>query len=1183
MYLSSVEIIGFKSFAQRVKLQFDSGITAIVGPNGCGKTNIVDAIRWALGEQRYSMLRTDRMEDVIFNGTRLKKPLGMAEVSLTIQNTKNILPIEYSEVTVTRRVFRSGESEYLLNGSLCRLKDILDLFMDTGMAADAYSVIELKMVETILSDQADERRRLFEEAAGVTRYKHRRKAAYRKLESVRQDLIRVNDLIAEVKKKVNSLERQAKRAEEYNELSQRLRGLEIALMAMDLYQTFADIAPLEEQRSALLDRKKGVEETLKEEDDHLEEARSRFSVAEEARRSAQSEVEERREALHRNEQMKLVAAERLRALGERISTLEGELKRLEEQRQRAEEELAHLSAAVAEIEAHLKESQHALEREKSSLASISTSLQAKKIALEEHQTMLRKQEQVCSGLERELDQVEARRLSVEERISSLEEAIRRSELSLAEIDGRIRDRSARDKQIRLTLAELELSLAQAERQRAELERAIEALQSRERDALHALKANEERIALLKAFLEQGEGIPEGTKFLIEHHGDSLLGTLGEILSTAEQYRVAVEAALGELVHGLIVNGGAQAEELIRQLREHEKGKALFLLLEEVPLLHRQHEVIQAHGVIGWLIDVVSCRQEYQPLVEALLDRYLLVRDFSAAVDIVHQYPDVRCVTLLGELLSSKGEIRAGSRRIDEGGLIGTKEQIRELEGRRTELEQGLTSIRTQLRNAQQALEAIEIGSLTEKRKAIEHEMMTIEVQLAQSEFEKQRMNESLGGLRDELGNLVSERRSLENLIAEQRQAFERQQENLSALRKTEKELVTEIHLIDDEYTRQSARVNEAALAFVSLKGDLQNIRLKQEHALRVITEAEHGIAQRASELNIAHEEENRTKSDLLSAEEAIAVCTQGLESAREHEQAAAAAAKLVADEIRAVEGKLREARRRHEEIVDELHDLDVRISELRMRGENLRIRAREEFEIELEPRSPADFAEGELDAVAVREEVATIKSKLRALGGVNFEAFSEFQQEKERLEFLISQRDDLLEAERTLLQTIEEINTTAQEKFLTTFEKIRENFALTFQSLFDEGDEADLRLEEGVDPLEAKIFIVAKPRGKRPQSIELLSQGEKTLTAIALLFAIYLVKPSPFCVLDEVDAPLDDANVSRFTRILKKFSDNTQFIVITHNKRTMEAANVLYGVTMEEEGISKVVSVRFRDEVLVQS
>jgi len=1177
MYLSELEIVGFKSFAQRVKMRFDSGITAVVGPNGCGKTNIVDSIRWVLGEQRYSTLRTDHMEDVIFNGTRSRKPLGMAEVSLTIENTNGILPIEYSEVTVSRRVFRSGESEYLLNGITCRLKDILDLFMDTGMGSDAYSVIELKMVETILSSQTEERRRLFEEAAGVTKYKHRRKAAYRKLESVRQDLLRVNDVIAEVKKTAASLERQAKRAEQYTEISQKLHLLELEVMAFEAAVIAGEIVPLEGKRGLLIEQKRAMEESMRREEERLEELRARLNEMEESRRLARADVEEKRDAVRKAEQSKALAEERLRALRERIDELVREQGRLSEQRCASAEELVSLAAAAEELRVRYAEAEEAAARGRETLEAVESRLVELKQSLAARQEERRTSEARCGALEREAIRAEADRSSLEDRIRSLEESIAQSEHAVADAEQRVRELSQRDKQIRLRFAEAELAVAQAEEHRRQLQQEVGALRSREQELVHSLKANEERIAFLRALMEKREGVPDAVKFLLEKRPGTMRGTVGEILSAPEQYRTAAEAALSDSVHGLIVDESAQAEDLARLLQKEERGKASFFVLNETPLFHSMRDIVPAHGAIGWLTDVVNCSEEYRPLVNMLLDRYLIVRDFSAAAEVVHRYPDVRCVTLRGELVSSHGAVRAGGRSFDGGSFIGTKDQIRELEARESELSQQLESRRLQLRNAEHALEAIDLKALTEQMKSIEHEMTAIETQIAQVEFEKRRIGETVTGFLAKLVPLRADAAAAAQVVLSQQAGLKGERALLGAAAEAERRAAAELEQTETETGRQAARTNEAGLLLVSLKGDERNLQIRREHAERSAADAERGIRQRSLDRAAGEEEMERTHLDLAAAEEAIALRSRELETAVERERTVASEMKTVSESVRAIEPSLREARRGHDAVVDELQDLGIRLSELKMRGESLRLRARDEFEVELEPRIP----EEPFDAAAAHEDILAMKSKIRALGGVNFEAFSEFQKEKERLEFLTAQREDLNEAEETLLQTIEEINTTAQRQFLETFEKIRENFILTFQSLFDEGDEADLRLEEGADPLEAKIFITAKPRGKRPTSIELLSQGEKTLTATALLFAIYLVKPSPFCVLDEVDAPLDDANVARFTRILQKFSNNTQFIVITHNKRTMEAANVLYGVTMEEEGVSKLVSVRFRDEVLV--
>ncbi|HMK39407.1 MAG TPA: AAA family ATPase, partial [Bacteroidota bacterium] len=584
MYLSKLEIIGFKSFANRVNLAFDSGISAIVGPNGCGKTNIVDAIRWVLGEQRYSALRSDKMEDVIFNGTKTRKALGMAEASLVIENTKGILPSEYTQVTIGRRVYRSGESEYLLNKVSCRLKDILDLFMDTGMGADAYSVIELKMIETILSDKTDERRRLFEEAAGVTKYKHRRKAAYRKLESVQDDLVRVNDIVAEVQKAVSTLERQARRAEQFHEVKSRLRTLEIDLMEREYAQLIARSTPIEEKLRALNDDRTQIDTDLTGEESRLEALRNRMLESEKRLAEAQRDVSLQRESMHRIEEGNAVAAERIKALRANADRLENEQADLRLARARMEQEEIALRSALAELREGEAAAARDLAGRKDALAQCESKVGEAKAGLRllNDRTI----SLVQSAAERQTgqDRRKGRAESLNAMSSHAQEEIAAYEQDIARLDGAIAGLTSEDRQLRRKFTEAEMAYYQAEARRKELAGEVESLRARESELQNDLGRKSARVDFLKGLVESREGLPEGVRYLSSSAswGPSRNITVADAVHAEERYRAAVEAALGEYAGLLIVENGAEADRGIALLKEEERGKATFVCLDRMP-------------------------------------------------------------------------------------------------------------------------------------------------------------------------------------------------------------------------------------------------------------------------------------------------------------------------------------------------------------------------------------------------------------------------------------------------------------------------------------------------------------------------------------------------------------------------------------------------------------------------
>lgn len=1183
MYLSKLEIIGFKSFAQKVNLAFDSGISSIVGPNGCGKTNIVDAIRWVLGEQRYSALRSEKMEDVIFNGTKFRKPLGMAEVSLVIENTKGILPSEYSQVTIGRRVYRSGESEYTLNRTLCRLKDILDLFMDTGMGADAYSVIELKMVETILSDKTDERRRLFEEAAGVTKYKHRRKAAYRKLESVQADLVRVNDIVSEVQKAVNSLERQARKAEQFNEVKSRLKNLEVDLMEREYAQLEARRGSLEGKLAVLSQDKSRIDVDLSREETMLDDLRNGMSDVERRLAEAQRDVSLQVEKLNRLEQKKLVAAERIKALDDNTVRYEAEKEALRVQKSDLEALSVTLLQRISELQAQAEQSEQELELKQAELKEVEGRLDAKRAELQSLNdltiTLVNSIAEAQSGQDRMKGRVE----NLQGRAGHAGEESAAYEHEIERLAGEIAALSTDDKQLRRSFTEAEMKYYEAETAKKELKRNIDELGARDLELRSEIDRKGAKIDFLKGLIESREGLPEGVRFLssAEAWKPQRKLTVVDAVHAEERFRAAIETALGDHAGLIIVNSPADAATGIALLKKEQRGKVTFVCMDRIPVLSSRVRLPNIPGIIGWAADIARYDTSHASLFRYLLHDVLVVDTYENAQQVAAALAGVRCVTLEGEIVTGAGIVKAGSKRQDEGGIIGKQEQIQELQAEVAEL----TGQREDLRRSQEGFvrehDGIVLKTYAEVVKGIEKEMNAAEMRIAQLEFEKKRAGDIIAKNVEEISTLMGEAEKLLAEIDAGRPALDRLKEEKSSGERRVGAVMAELEALDREWNNRSTVVNELGIAIVRVRGEHKNAQNDLKRAETSLGDVEETLRRRDQDIRAAQEEIARTKIAMESHEDELGALQNDLASLELRKTEVETESADIRNEIHRLDLKIREERRHHDDSLKALHDIELKLADVKAKADHLVARALEEYETQL---TLKQYPEDEfVDFAALRDEIQAMREKVKSLGNINFAAFEEYTTEKERFEFLSSQRKDLLEAERTLLATIEEINTTAQRKFLETFGLIRTNFIETFKSLFDPGDECDLKLEDGVDPLEAGIEIIAKPRGKRPTSIDLLSGGEKTLTAIALLFAIYLVKPSPFCILDEVDAPLDDANIDRFTRILRKFSDNTQFIVVTHNKRTMEAANALYGVTMEEEGVSKLVTVRFNQSAEVKS
>ena len=1178
MYLSKLEIFGFKSFAQKVSLTFDSGMTAIVGPNGCGKTNVVDAIRWALGEQRPTTLRSDKMEDVIFNGTKSRKPLSIAEVSITIENTKGILPTEFSEVTITRRVYRSGEGEYFLNKTACRLKDIRDLFMDTGMGSDAYSVIELKMVESILSDSSDERRRLFEESAGVTKYKHRRKEAHRRLESVRVDLTRVNDIVREVQKAVSSLERQAQKAEKYNELVKRLSGLEIDLLTREYSSVLTKIAPLKEQLSLTVTEKNRIEVEVKQEEALLEVLRKEMEELEDKLTGAQSDLSSQQSRIHAIERQLATSKERRRALLSNIERFDSEKVELQIRQKELKQKQISYGGQLENTREQVAAAEMVFVQKKTDLDEFEKQLNIKKADLKSHQENVISLLHKISDLRHRESTAKARIENIRGRIGHISEENASCRQDIETNEELIARFTTEDRELRRKHAEAEVRVHQMEDYKEKLQKDIEVMRHRDIELRGEIERKQSRIDFLKSLVESFDGYSEGARYLITSNewGDKIQTAVGDAVTADPTYRVAVETALGDAAGYVVVDDVEEAYAAMDFLKKNQKGKATFICLNRIPTIQNHRPPVQHAGVIGWVKDVVSFDERYQKLFDFLFDETIIVRDVAAASAIVTQEQNLRCVTVDGEIVTGKGVVRGGSLRQDEGGHIGKKSQLDELSEDLKKLALQTEKFQGELQEKVKEVGGVNLKTLTEEAREIEQAKTSVEVRIAQLEFEKKRAHENIERNQTESEKLQQEVKVLSTELEDITPSVEASDKKKAEAERQVGTASSELAAMEALWNEYSKLANDANMHVLSLKSEERSIQQSIEHAESTLESIAVTLEQRANQAASAKVEIGTLADEMKELDASHVDARREFETMLERKKSVDIEFVAKRSIIHEIELKLKDERQLQEGSLKSAHDLEFKIQELSMKAENLKSRAKDEFEMELKLQ---EYAEEQFDFNFAREEIRGIKEKIRTLGNINFAAFEEYKSEKERLDFVVAQRDDLVESEKTLLSTIDEINTTAQQKFLETFEKIRENFVMIFKELFDEGDECDLALEKEVDPLEAKIEITAKPRGKRPTSIDLLSGGEKTLTAIALLFAIYLVKPSPFCILDEVDAPLDDSNIDRFTRILRKFSNNTQFVVVTHNKRTMESANALYGVTMEEEGISKLVSVRLTEPV----
>ena len=1193
MYLSKLEILGFKSFAQKTNVNFNEGVTSIVGPNGCGKTNIVDSIRWVLGEQRSGALRSDKMENVIFNGTSLRKPMGMAEVSLTIHNNKGILPTEYTDVTITRRIFRSGESEYLLNKNICRLKDITNLFMDTGIGANAYSVIELKMVETILSNKADERRTMFEEAAGVNKYKLRRRLALRKLDEVKADLTRVNDIVSEVQKKVNSLERQAKKADRYNRISSSLRELELDLAERELSLYSHQKEEARKLKEENLQKKILLESELSKLNDEVKSVKLELSNAENTLKYKREELNSKTEAIYKVDNQLSVSKERKDSLERNIERYREELVELKSQLEESEHLINESTLIIESFENDIRVKENQKQDAENEVARLKELIETKRNKLRDHAEQQLDKFKELTGKENELSNLVKALENKNQALDKLNRKIQSLTGNIAKTVGFLEELGDEKTELEKKLNQSEEVYSGKQREKEELEKELNLLKTRELEDKSYLNTLKEKIDFIQTLIENLEGVSKGSKALLENNNWSKgeKNLLAHIGNTPDEYRFAVEAALRGDINNILVETIDDIFSGIEFLRENEIGKAAFYVKEVRPgrkrslldrlksysLRRKKKSLSSETGFKKWTYELIQTDPKWEGFFNRLLNLTAVVEDINTAFALSLKYPDFNFVTPQGDFVASSGLVEAGSAPKLDDSLFGRMKLLENLKDEFPRKEKELLGLQLKTEETERRIEGIDLKVLSEQGRMIVNDLANVEKQIAQFEFEKQKAADEIEKARAEIQELAADSNRLDNdknnlsdIIEEFRQEkvkSDQQRENLEA----------DFRTSGEEFDEMVGNQNRLNLEYERLLGEKKNTINAIDRAKDSIDTVNRNIAKRESDIADFLEEtgtlssiieEKLFESDELAAEKTVL---------KNEEEKLDIAYKGIQEQINELEEKQNSLRTEREQISDEIHSSEIRINELGIKLSNLQENIQENYSINLERKEFDDL--GIFDFKSRSEEVHSLKQQVKNLGPINLLAYSEFEEERQRYEFLSKQRDDLIESEKDIISTIGEINNTAQQLFKETFDKIRENFINIFRGLFNPGDEADLRIEEEADPLEAKIEIIAKPKGKRPTSIDLLSGGEKTLTAIALLFAIYLVKPSPFCILDEIDAPLDDANIDRFTKIIQDFSKNTQFIVVTHNKRTMEAADTMYGVTMQEEGISKLVSVRFNEDL----
>jgi chromosome segregation protein len=1206
MYLKSLTALGFKSFADKTTLNFVPGVAAIVGPNGCGKSNISDAIRWVLGEQSAKALRGGEMADVIFNGTDFRKPLGMAEVSLTIGDVDQEqlraagIQIDYNEVTVTRRVFRDGGSEYFINKTACRLKDIQQLFMGTGMGRSSYSIMAQGNITQIISSKPDDRRMVFEEAAGITKFKAQKKESLRKLEHTEQNLLRVADTIREVKRQIGSLQRQAGKARRYKEIAAQLQHLDTQLARHQFDVLQADIAAKKETAEKLRVESEVCNESVLRGENEVQQLRERLAELEQQIAETLQRSQELKSQIDRNEHRIHFNEERLKELDSQNARALADITQGEERQSAATEELRMVTERLQGATAALEQHRQALNAKKDALLAVEREVITKQDAVRKTQADLFAAAQQLARVRNEINtldlqkqgnvvrleklnaekvQLEEERARLEQRIQEFEANVEAEKLSILTSRGTVEERQKRLRELQDELMRAGQALDMALRQQAE---------------------KRSRLNVLEQLQGDYEGFSAGAVAVLKGAAD-VVGSLTDKIKVPDQYVTALETALGANLQLVLTQSPESARQILADLAAGKKGKANIAALTLVNEFPAAEVPATAPANCIAALSVIQADESIQPLLRRLLARTFIAPDLATAELAWREWHgDCELVTTAGEVLSRAGVYSggAGGNGKAQSSVLLRKNQIEELHTAIAAIQEQVNEasrVKGGLQSEQTALQATLQQAQTELR--------TQEVAVATRQGEFNALQNSRRALHAKFENVSYEAKRLaaqeeeglnkRNGLAAQISDFEERERQLQA---EVAEFNTTLETLRQHRDQATASLNETKVAMATDEQLCSSFR-QQERALQHrLQEVTHMLQQRRSEVETFVTRRGQFEAEIEESRRHIETLTHDREQV--NTELAQWQAEKEAQDSAVIEREedLRGQRRRQNELQQQRSALEIELAQKNMSVENIRQRVHDKYQINIEDvRSEcititiADEGPAKVETLtpeemaaqgaatdwdAVAEQVSAMQRRIDDMGPVNLVAIEEYEETEQRYNFLTAQHDDLVKAKEQLMDVIGKINGQTKEMFAETFAKIRDNFRAMFTEVFG-GGKADLVLTDEGDVLESGIEIVARPPGKQLQSITLLSGGEQTMTAVALLFSIYQVKPSPFCVLDELDAPLDESNINRFTRILQRFLSHSQFIIITHNKRTIGMADVLYGVTMEEHGVSKIVSVKF--------
>ncbi len=1184
MYLKSIEIQGFKSFANRILFEFHNGITGIVGPNGSGKSNVADAVRWVLGEQRVKQLRGGSMQDVIFAGTEIRKPQGFAYVAITLDNSDHQLPIDYDEVKVSRRLYRSGESEYKINGSACRLKDISELFYDTGIGKEGYSIIGQGQIDKILSGKPEERRELFDEAAGIVKFKRRKAIAQKKLEDEKQNLVRVNDILSELEKQVGPLAKQAETAKKYLALKEEQKRFDVNLFLLESEQSTKQLEDLK-QKEAIVS---GDLQDVTAQSEHLKET---YAKLEQEVAQLDSALTEKRNQMNQAEMLK--------------GNLEGQINVLKEQINTEKMNAEHIRSRIEAIGHSLEEKQEQIRKYQEDNAGIAESEQASRAMQETAEATLMALDENLMLMEQQIEDARNRVIAGMSESASIHARDQRYEAMLEQVQVRRSevcqkllkfksDESVQDEQIETErkklaqttarLEELELAQTECEGQMSQCEQEVRRLTRALNEKQQEYRTAYTKLESLKNLAERYEGYGGSIRRVMEVRDRvrGIRGVVADLVTTEKKYETAIETALGGSIQNVVTDSEQTAKQLIEYLKKNRYGRVTFLPLTSIGQNggFSKPEALKEPGVIGLASELVHVEPEYQVLAKYLLGRVVVADTIDHAIALARKFKySLRIVTLEGELLSAGGSMTGGAFK-NSSNLLGRRRELEELEAACQKALESSDRIQEELTLneglAQQKKEELE--AINKEHYEVSLQANTRQMSVAQLEDKREEIRESYQ-------DLAMENKQMESQISEIEAGRKKLAAEQETLKKDSEQETARMETVTGELEQQKKIREEKAKALEAIRLETANLKQKVDFVQENIGRVEQEMKTLQEEQNTL-QEHGTDSGSVIGEKNAEISRLQGLITHAEEEK------QKIAADIEAQTALKEEKSGQQKAFFGKREELSGRIGSLdkelfRLQGQKEKLEERRESQIsylwdeyELTPGSAKELRIPELSSLAeIRKRIDELKASVRALGSVNVNAIEDYKEISERYEFMKTQHDDLVGAEATLQGIIQELDTGMRRQFEEKFAEIRKEFDRVFKELFG-GGHGTLSLQEDEDILEAGIQIIAQPPGKKLQNMMQLSGGEKALTAISLLFAIQNLKPSPFCLLDEIEAALDDSNVDRYASYLHKLTKNTQFIVITHRRGTMVASDRLYGITMQEKGVSTLVSVNLIEDQL---